>query len=240
MTREKNIDFWDEKVTSEGDYPYWTPKLNKAVAHQLNRVVETIFKAFSKIPNKKKKTLLDAGSGTGVDTIKYSKLFKKVVGVDAAPNAIKTAKKRYKSKKCVFKVADVTKLPFKDKEFDVSLLSGVIHHLYKPEKCLKELKRVTKDDIVIVEPNGLNFIRKLKEIFVYEDKREERSYTSSQLKKLFAKSGLDKNVEFTYINFIPLETPNFLLPIMKVIEKVLEKTPLKYMAGGMVISIRIS
>ena len=44
-------------------------------------------------------------------------------------------------------------LPFKDKSFDFVVLSHVLEHCYNPFNVLNEVKRVSKDKILIVVPN---------------------------------------------------------------------------------------
>ena len=51
------------------------------------------------------------------------------------------------------------KIPFDDNEFDVALISTVLHHCRKPEEIIKEAKRVSKR-IVIIEDIYLNEIHK--------------------------------------------------------------------------------
>lgn len=47
-------------------------------------------------------------------------------------------------------VADVQNLPFNDKVFDFVLCDNVVEHVEKPNNALKELKRVSKEILIIV------------------------------------------------------------------------------------------
>jgi len=51
------------------------------------------------------------------------------------------------------------KMPFKDNEFDTSLISTVLHHTPDPEKILLEAKRVSKR-IIIIEDIYSNWLHK--------------------------------------------------------------------------------
>lgn len=55
-----------------------------------------------------------------------------------------------------FVQANIESLPFKDKEFDVSILSEVLEHVDHPEKALREAMRVAHDVIISV-PNEYEF-----------------------------------------------------------------------------------
>lgn len=62
-------------------------------------------------------------------------------------------------------VVDVQKdkLPFKENEFDVIILSDVLEHLDYPEKALNECKRILKKNgkMIITIPNSNNILFKL-------------------------------------------------------------------------------
>lgn len=46
---------------------------------------------------------------------------------------------------------DANRFPFADKSFDVSLLITVLHHTPDPEKVLREVHRVTRKAVIVVE-----------------------------------------------------------------------------------------
>lgn len=51
-------------------------------------------------------------------------------------------------------VCDISNLPFKDDTFDIVHASHVIEHILNPCKAVRELKRVSKNYVVIIVPNG--------------------------------------------------------------------------------------
>ena len=51
-------------------------------------------------------------------------------------------------------VCDLSNLPFKDNSFDIVHASHIIEHFLNPFKALEELKRVSKNHVVIIVPNG--------------------------------------------------------------------------------------
>ena len=55
-----------------------------------------------------------------------------------------------------FKIANAEKLPFKDKEFHMSVLSEVIEHTKNPVKAIKEAIRVA-NRVLITTPNEYNW-----------------------------------------------------------------------------------
>ena len=110
--------------------------------------------------------ILDVGTGRGLHAIGFAKALQKcrVIGVDIwsqtplsgnrIENALENAKIEGVSDKVEFKNADVRKLPFPDKYFDVVVCSFVLHNIRKEwRKALKEMIRVLKTSgkLVIAE-----------------------------------------------------------------------------------------
>lgn len=95
--------------------------------------------------------VLDAGCGYG----RTSEMIKSkdYVGVDFSPDFIEEAKTRYPDRE--FMVGDLKSLPFKDKEFDVSIAISIKHmiqdNLGDPawKEMEQELKRVSKKVLIL-------------------------------------------------------------------------------------------
>lgn len=100
----------------------------------------------------KPKKFLDVGCASGWLLSKIAKKYPKAacIGVDVYKNAIQYGKKRYKSLQLIH--ADAHNLPFKDETFDIVLCTEVLEHVISPEKVLKEINRVLKDEgVAIIE-----------------------------------------------------------------------------------------
>ena len=61
------------------------------------------------------------------------------------------------------------RLPYADKSFDVVIVSNALHIVPQPEKALQEIKRVLKEDGVLIAPTfthaGNSFSGKVKAFF---------------------------------------------------------------------------
>ena len=92
------------------------------------------------IPIRKSWNILDAGCGTGADTIYLSKFGYHVVGVDILPSNI--WKQRENTD---YVICDVLRLPFREDCFGLVIAKDLLHHLHKERvrEALAELKRVT-------------------------------------------------------------------------------------------------
>ena len=92
------------------------------------------------------KSALDCATGTGDIAFKLKESIKgKVVGIDFSSGMIEFAKERLKAEnqKVDFQVADIQKLPFADKEFDISTISFGIRNVENLGLGLSELGRVS-------------------------------------------------------------------------------------------------
>lgn len=100
---------------------------------------------------KNRQKILDVGCGNAVlyDTLADRSI--NYVGLDVSAKLLKIAQKRIKSLKKIGQVkfikGDVTKLPFKEKSFDVIFALAVLHHIPSSElrqKAVKEIWRVLR------------------------------------------------------------------------------------------------
>lgn len=107
----------------------------------------------------KDKIVLDIASGSGYGTNKLAKHAKKIYGVDINKDAIKYSKNNYQTKNTEFIQGSATKIPLKDKTVDIVISFETIEHIEDYSKFMQEIKRVLKDDgiLVLSTPNDIEF-----------------------------------------------------------------------------------
>jgi SAM-dependent methyltransferase len=86
--------------------------------------------------------VLDAGSGIGRWAIKIEPHVKELVCVDFSDAIFLTARHLANSEKTLCVMADVTKLPFRQRCFDLIYSLGVLHHL--PTSALEAVRQLKK------------------------------------------------------------------------------------------------
>lgn len=99
--------------------------------------------------------LLEVGTGTGIISFSICSKVSSIVAIDISPEMISIANQKQKDsniKNINFQVLDSYNLPFPDKSFDIIIASNLLHLLYEPDKPLKEVKRVLKDNGVFIAP----------------------------------------------------------------------------------------
>jgi len=101
----------------------------------------------------KGKDVLELATGPGMIARHIAPLANHVVATDFAPKMIETARKAKNPENLSFEVADATSLRFMDKSFDVVVIANALHIIPNPEKALAEIRRVLKDDGVLIAPN---------------------------------------------------------------------------------------
>ncbi|HIH39506.1 TPA: class I SAM-dependent methyltransferase [Candidatus Woesearchaeota archaeon] len=137
---------------------------------------------------------LDVGCGVG----NYNKLFKillpnhkiEYTGVDYSKEAISLANENFKDENSKFRTADMQKLPFKNKTFDISCSSSVLPYAKNYSKAISELARVTKKYVLITRTS----VTDGKEIYqrqkAYGSEWVCTLFNENKLKKITQKNGL--------------------------------------------------
>ena len=149
--------------------------------------------------NNKKISILDFGSGSGVN-IEMLSNFGFVNIYEPHQKTKKYLKKNYADKK-KFRIID----SFKDKKFDLILLADVLEHIKDDKKILKLLKKcLKKEGLLLITVPAYNFLFSKKD----EKLGHYRRYSKKEIGELF--KGFVK-LKLTYFNFI------FFIPILIII-----------------------
>jgi len=168
-----------------------------------SRLREEVLNSYNFNPDTK---VLEVGTGTGNLAIDISRISKKVFAGDISIDMLKKGKT--KNSEVKFLLFDGTKLPFKDKEFDISITATVLHETPVDviENILKEMNRVTKDSIIIVDYSTGNLFSKiiLKTIVSIYESRYYRDYISLNMNTLFDKLNLKLTLEKQFLNIFKI------------------------------------
>ncbi len=100
--------------------------------------------------------LLDVGCGEGLDVYNLAKNYSYTIGIDLSADALKRAARGNRPTNTFFIRGDAENLPLRNESISISLCLDVLEHLPEPRKALRELKRVSKDLIVIAVPLAMN------------------------------------------------------------------------------------
>ena len=137
MSERKN--FWDRNA---GRYDRFMRK-DGAAYDEMYALIRPVVKA---------KTVLELATGTGLIAKNIVNAAAHIEATDASAEMILEAKRDNRSAKLHFSVRDMFCLPYADKSFDVVIVSNALHIIPQPEKALAEIRRVLKDDGVLIAP----------------------------------------------------------------------------------------
>ena len=137
MSERKN--FWDRNA---GRYDRFMRK-DGAAYEKMYALIRPVVKA---------KTVLELATGTGLIAKNIVNAAAHIEATDASAEMILEAKRDNRSAKLHFSVRDMFRLPYADKSFDVVIVSNALHIIPQPEKALAEIRRVLKDDGVLIAP----------------------------------------------------------------------------------------
>ena len=137
MQEHKN--FWDKNA---GRYDRFMRK-DQAAYDEMYVLIRPVVKA---------KTVLELATGTGLIAKHIVNAATHIEATDASAEMILEAKRDNRSAKLHFSVQDMFRLPYVEVSFDVVIVSNALHIVPQPEKALQEIKRVLKDDGVLIAP----------------------------------------------------------------------------------------
>ena len=121
-------------------------------------------------PVVKAKTVLELATGTGLIAKHIVNAAAHIEATDASAEMIAEAKRDNRSSNLHFSVQDMFRLPYADESFDAVIVSNALHIVPQPEKALREIRRVLKDDGVLIAPTfthaGNSFSGKVRAFFM--------------------------------------------------------------------------
>lgn len=235
--KEAERAFFDKIAESE-EYDVFTDK-------GYDKILQEFIKLVSPKPREK---MAELGCATGAFTKRFVKLGLDVTGVDISPKCIEVADKKIPRAK--FVVADIEKLPFKNKSFDIVVYAEVLHHFMDATKTLKEAYRILKPGgrCFAADPHAKNPI-----MWLY---RSEKSPIHSKKGRTSNERLLDENIVKEYIKagfkevytrsisgvpykYVESRTGRILLIPYNTLDFIMGKTPLAKKYGSVLISFAV-
>ncbi|MFA7707430.1 MAG: class I SAM-dependent methyltransferase [Candidatus Pacearchaeota archaeon] len=184
---------------------------------------------FFKLPKNSK--ILEAGCGAGNYVFSLYKMGHKPIGIEIDEKRVKIAKeymKKHRLNPRIINYGDLTKLPFKDEQFDAIFCHGVIEHIKDSELAVKEMSRVLKKGghVMISVPNRYTWFTLSKLLLMLIDRifktrlwvcGYEKSFSQWKFKRLVKK--YFEIEEFKKLEYQPGTTFPLYGKIMKILDK---------------------
>ena len=154
---QKHKDFWDKNA---GRYNRFLRR-DRAAYDKMYELIRPIVRH---------KTVLELATGTGLIAKHIVNAAAHIEATDTSAKMIAEATRDNPSAKLHFSVQDMFHLPYADKSFEVVIVSNALHIVPHPENALQEIKRVLKDDGVLIAPTfthaGNSFSGKFRAFFM--------------------------------------------------------------------------
>jgi SAM-dependent methyltransferase len=160
-----------------------------------------------RVPLLRETRLLDVGCGNGF----FSRAFAQdcdTVGVDFSKAMLS---RNPLSQKLLM---DANRLCFQDMAFDVVFCHALLHHVEDEGLVLREMRRVSKKYVMVLEPNRANPLMALFSALVPEERKAMR-FSRAYLQDKLEQNGLKVSSYCAFGLLAPNKTPAFLLPLLK-------------------------
>lgn len=153
-------------------------------------------------------SLLDVGCGNGVFTYYFQQLCRSVTGVDNSRNMLA-------ENPCASVVqSEAEDLPFPADSFDVVFEANLLHHVDDRSKVVREMTRVSRRFVILIEPNRYNPLMLAVGLVVPAERGLLSSTCASNL-ALLREAGLSPISWITTGMISQNNTPQLLLPVLR-------------------------
>jgi len=159
-----------------------------------NEEEKSLRKIFESLKLSKDIKIIDIGCGTGYILNFFRKNnYPNSIGIDNSKNALELCKKLFNFTfgKDIF-LMDCRKIDFSDNRFDLVFSEGLIEHFKNPLPIVREMCRLSKKWILLIQPNSKSIIGRTKNILskiVSVSWQKEYEYTKQDYINMFNKFG---------------------------------------------------
>ena len=156
-----------------------------------------------------KESILDIGCGNGEFTNELNKLAK-TTAIDISEEMIKIAKKTFPN--INFVASSMYSIPFQEKTFDTTVCLNTLHHIKNIETAIREICRVTKNQILIEIKNkkSINYLRRK---LMKNQEYSWKASTTKEINEIFNKCNFKL---YRKHNIIPLLNPVYILDFRRI------------------------
>jgi SAM-dependent methyltransferase len=157
-------------------------------------------------------SVLDVGCGNGVFTLYLRDRCRSVAGVDFSAHMLSENPCR------VLIQGDVAQLPVQSDAYDMCFEANVLHHVESPRRVVKEMARVARRWVVLLEPNRNNPVMFTFGLLVKAERASLRSHAGG-LRKLMEECGLTVRLSVSTGMISQNNTPAALVPLLRYFDR---------------------
>ena len=147
MKDKNNKNFWDRNASF-----YDASRRGEKVAY--DNMIDRIRSLLNSDMN-----VLELATATGIIALRVADCCKQIEATDFSEEMIRVACSKEKPENVKFSIADATNLHYADGMFDAVIISNALHIMPNPKKALENIKRVLKDDGILIAPTYMRSAR---------------------------------------------------------------------------------
>jgi len=155
-------------------------------------------------------SVLDVGCGNGVFTY-WLRCLSQTVGLDLSDAMMR------RGGQGLWVCGDAAQLPFADSSFDVVWCANLLHHTDDPGDVIAQMKRASREYVVLIEPNRANIPMFLYTALVPAERRATR-FSRAYLARLVEGAGLHVCYHVAAGLITQNRTPRFLVPVLRLFD----------------------
>ena len=152
-------------------------------------------------------SLLDVGCGNGFFSVYFDQICN-VTAIDYSQKMLDLNPVKNKLQ------MDANHLEFDDNCFDIVFCQALLHHVEDIDNVIKEMRRVSKKHVVILEPNRNNPLMFLFSLLSKEE-RKALQFSNKYLRDKVKRNKLRIIDSFAYGMIVPNKVPTILLPVCR-------------------------
>lgn len=195
--------------------------------HIMSKQWQTVMETAAALKLNERSAVLELGCGDGDFANRaLAGRFGRVDAFEISQAAVERARRQASSDNVHFRVEDCTAIQYRlGEHWDAAFLVGFLHHVkdFVPQ-IVASLAQVAPK-LVVLEPNGDNWIRKALEHLPAYQSAGEDSFQLKTLLSIFQSHGYTLKV-LRKINFVPQFCPASVFPLLKWMESIIEPSPL--------------
>lgn len=176
--------------------------------------------------------VIEVGCSFGQMSFLLAEKFRRVTAVDLSPDTVDLASRRaerYNVRNLDFRIADAENLAdIPDNTYDGAFSFSVLRYVPNPDAALREIHRVLKSGgtAVVDFPNKYcPWFGPLKKIIGIKPHVHDRLFSAGEVMRMMREAGF-RDVRCKHMLFTTRRLPVKLLPIFRVLDRVLEPIPL--------------
>ena len=188
----------------------------RSAEHPISRIYAEGKVAFldRHLPLPEGSSILDVGTGNGTMFVPLAARHR-LVGIDTSPDLLRRHVDRAR-----VAMASVLELPFADRSFDLVICSCLLHHVDDRARAVREMARVARRAVDLIEPNRWNPLQTLFSALVPAE-RGGLDFHTGYLRRLLDGAGLDVRATSAWGMTFPNKLPLSLGPVARRLERAL-------------------